>query len=42
MIDLSGFEDEVCVVFFKGIGGDNGVDLRVNFVRVCVGFEWCD
>jgi len=25
--------------FFKGFGGDNRVNLRVNFVKVYVGFE---
>jgi len=39
MIDLSRFKGEVCVVFFKGFGGDRRVDLRVNFVKICVGFE---
>jgi len=39
---LGGFEDEVCVVFLKEFGGDDGVDLRIKFVKVCEGFDWCD
>jgi len=32
---LSEFEDKV-YVFFKGFGGDSGVSLKVNFVKVFV------
>jgi len=35
------FESKVCVIFFKGFESDGGVNLRVNFVKVCVRFEWC-
>jgi len=39
MIDLGEFESEVYVVLFKGFRGDTGVDLRVNLVKVCKGFD---
>jgi len=32
-IDLSRFESEVYVVLFKEFRGNNGVDLKVNFVK---------
>ena len=41
-IDFGEFESEVYVVLFKGFGGDSGVDLRVNLVKVWEGFDWYD
>jgi len=39
IIDLSRFKGKVCLVFFKGFEDNSGVDLRINFVKICVEFE---
>jgi len=41
-INLSEFESEVYVVFVKRFGDNGRMDLRINFVKVCVEFEWCN
>jgi len=38
-IDLSEFEGQVYVIFFNEFRGDSRVNLRVNFVEVCVQFD---
>lgn len=42
MINLSRFEDGVCVIYFKRFGGNIEIYLKINFVKVYVKFEWCD
>jgi len=42
MIDLSEFEGEDYVVLFKGFGSDSGMNLRINFLKICEIFDRCD
>ena len=42
IINLSELEGEDYVIFFKGFGDVNGVNLRVNFIKVCEGLNGCD
>jgi len=39
---LSEVEDQVYVILFKEFGGDNEVDLKVNFVKIYERFDQCD
>ena len=40
-IDLGWLEGNIYVVLFYEFGGDSRIDLRVIFVKVCEGFDWC-
>jgi len=31
-----------CHILFDGFGGDNRVNFRVIFVKICEEFDWCD
>ena len=41
-IYLGWLECDIYVVLLYGFGGDSGVDLRLIFVKVSEGFDWCD
>jgi len=40
-IDLGWLEGDI-YVFFYGFESDSGVYLRVIFVKIYEGFDWCD